>query len=159
MFLRKQMRIFAFPYKIAGYELNMLKNLNSTSLKSDSFERFLEKAQKTISSYHIVLEKSERLGYIGSSIEMPTVFADGRTADKCVKATREALEIVAATMLEEGKNPPIPYFGKRREFQVNLRLNGDEKNLLLNAAKYFGFRSISDFVRNCALERVRSSHL
>jgi predicted RNase H-like HicB family nuclease len=137
----------------------MSKNVNSTSLKSVNFEHFLEEAKKKISNYHIVLEKSEGLGYIGSSIEMPAVFADGRTADKCVEATKEALEIVAATMLEEGKSPPIPYFGKRREFQINLRLNGDEKNLMLKAAKYFGFRSISDFVRNCALERVRSSHL
>jgi predicted RNase H-like HicB family nuclease len=137
----------------------MSRNLNSTTPKSDNFERFLKEAKKKISNYHIVLEKSEGLGYIGSSIEMPTVFANGSTADKCVKATREALEIVAATMLEDGKIPPIPYFGKKREFQINLRLSGDEKNLLLKSAKYFGFRSISDFVRNCALERVRSSHL
>jgi predicted RNase H-like HicB family nuclease len=137
----------------------MSRNLNSTTPKSDNFERFLEEAKKKISNYHIVLEKSEGLGYIGSSIEMPTVFADGKTADKCVEATKEALEIVAATMLEEGKEPPIPYSGKKRQFQVNLRLSGDEKNLLLKAAKYCGFRSISDFVRNCAIERVRSSHL
>lgn len=137
----------------------MSRDLNSTTLKSANFERFLKEARKKTSNYHIVLEKSEGLGYIGSSIEMPAVFADGKTADKCVEATKEALEIVAATMLEEGKSPPIPYFGKKREFQVNLRLNGDEKNLLLKAAKHFGFRSISDFVRNCALERVRSSHL
>ena len=139
--------------------MNISKNLKSTILKSTSFERFLKEARKKISNYHIVLEKSKGLGYIGSSLEMPGVFADGRTADKCVKATREALEVAAATMLEKGQNPPIPYIGKKRKFQVNLRVSGDEKSLLLRAAKHFGFGSVSDFVRNCALERIRSGHL
>ncbi len=36
----------------------------------------LRKAKKMAADYRIVLEKNERLGFIGSSVELPTVFAD-----------------------------------------------------------------------------------
>jgi predicted RNase H-like HicB family nuclease len=122
-----------------------------------SFESYLKKAHDVISGYHIVLEESSNLGFIGYSMEMPNVYADGKTADECVKAVREALQIAAATMLEAGKNPPVAFSTEKRDVQVNVRLNHEEKNMMLKAAKFLGFRGISDFIRNCALERVRSA--
>lgn len=128
-----------------------------TSDSKESFESYLKKAQEFISGYHIVLEQSSNLGFIGSSMEMPNVYADGKTADECVKAVREALQIAAATMLEAGKKPPVAFSTEKRDVQVNIRLNYEEKNMMLKAAKFLGFKGISDFIRNCALERVRSA--
>jgi len=139
----------------------MSRNSNSGAMKTssskESFESYLKKAHDIVLGYHIVLEDSHNLGFIGSSMEMPNVYADGKTADACVKAVREALQIAAATMLEMGKNPPVAFSTEKRDVQVNIRLNHEEKNMLLKAAKFLGFRGISDFIRNCALERVRSA--
>jgi len=117
----------------------------------------LRKAEKIVSDYRIILEKNERLGFIGSSMEMPTVFADAKTPEQCYKATQEALMVAVATMIECGQRPPQPASAKKRNEQVNVRLTSEEKILLSNAASSLGFKGISDFLRNIALNRVLSS--
>jgi len=118
----------------------------------------LRKAKKMAVDYRIVLEKNERLGFIGSSVELPTVFADAKTPDKCYRATQEALMVAVATMIECGQRPPQPASAGRRTEQVNVRLTAEEKLLFANAAMNLGFKGISDFIRNTALNSVLSSH-
>ena len=57
----------------------------------------LARARQIAAGYRILIEKNERLGYIGSSVEIPTVFADARTPAACYKATEEALTVAVAT--------------------------------------------------------------
>ncbi len=117
----------------------------------------LRKAKKMAADYRIVLEKNERLGFIGSSVELPTVFADAKTPDKCYKATQEALMVAVATMIECGQRPPQPASAGRRTEQVNVRLTAEEKLLFANAAMNLGFKGISDFIRNTALNNILSN--
>jgi len=111
----------------------------------------LRRAKKIVVDYRLILEEDAELGYIGSAVEMPTVFADGRTADECVKAIRHALAVAVATMIESGRRPPSSR-GKRSA-QVNVRLTPDERFHLQDAAARLGFRGLSDFIRAVALER------
>ena len=117
----------------------------------------LRKAKKIAADYRIVLERDETLGFIGSSVELPTVFADAKTPEKCYKATQEALMVAVATMIECGQRPPQPASAGRRTEQVNVRLTAEEKLLFANAAMNLGFKGISDFIRNTALNNVLSS--
>ena len=127
-----------------------------SSKKPDAIDRpfdpaVLKRARKLAAGYRIVLEQSDDLGFVGSAIEMPTVFADGKTPDACVKATRQGLTAAVATMLEMGKRPPG---GKgKRTLQVNIRLAPEEKYELEQAAVRLGFRAVSDFMRAVTLER------
>ena len=137
-------------------------NSSKTTAKSKRLDRafkssVLRKAKKTVADYRIVLERNERLGFIGSSVELPTVFADAKTPEKCYKATQEAVMVAVATMMECGQRPPQPASAKKRNEQVNVRLTSEEKILLSNAASSLGFKGISDFIRNAALNRVLSS--
>ena len=117
----------------------------------------LEKARKRARGYHIVLEQSPKLGFIGSSLELPNVYADAKTPEACFAATRKALTAAVAAMLECGQRPPVPAGSRKRTFQVNIRLTGEEKALLSDASSLLGFTGLSDFVRNSALERVSRS--
>lgn len=115
----------------------------------------MERAEKIVDDYRIILEHSEELGFVGSSIEIPTVFADGQSPDQCVAATRTALKVAVATMLEMGRRPPM---GRgQRNIQINVRLTPDEKLALEEAAARFGFKGISDYVRSAALRQSNSA--
>jgi len=116
----------------------------------------LREAKKIADGYHITMEKNERLGFIGSSFELPTVFVDGRTPDKCYNATQEALVVAVSTMIENGQRPPRSASANRRTVQVNVRLTSQEKLLIANASSNLGFKGVSDFIRNSALERINS---
>jgi predicted RNase H-like HicB family nuclease len=116
----------------------------------------LNKAKKIANSYSIVLNPSPRLGFIGTSIELPTVFTDSKTMEQCCKNTREALTITVATMIECGQRPPSPASEKRRNVQVNIRLTAEEKEKLTRNSRNFGFKGVSDFVRYAALKVVAS---
>ena len=118
----------------------------------------LRKAKKIVADYRIILERNERLGFIGSSVELPTVFVDAKTPEKCYRATQEALMVAVATMIECGQRPPQPASSKKRTVQVNVRLTSEEKILLANAATNLGFKGISDFIRNTALSRILTSY-
>ena len=128
----------------------------SKNLKKAFKESILRKAKKIVADYRIMLERSERLGFIGSSVEMPTVFADAKTPEDCYKATEEALMVAVATMIECGQRPPQPASAGLRTEQVNVRLTAKEKLLFANAAMSLGFKGVSDFIRNSALDRVLS---
>ncbi len=117
----------------------------------------MRKAGKIVADYRIILERNERLGFIGSSVELPTVFVDAKTPEQCYRATQEALMVAVATMIECGQRPPQPASAGRRTEQVNVRLTAEEKLLFANAAMNLGFKGISDFIRNTALNNVLSS--
>ena len=127
-------------------------------LKKSLKATVLRKANNIAEEYCITIERNGRLGFIGSSVELPTVFADAKTSEQCYKATQEALMVAVATMIECGQRPPQPASAKKRNEQVNVRLTSEEKILLSNAASSLGFKGISDFLRNVALNRVLSSH-
>ena len=113
------------------------------------------RAREVASRYRLILEPEAEVGFIGRSLEMPTVFADGKTAAACVRNTREALTAAVATMLESGQPPPAPAVRRRRQQQINVRVSADEKLLLEEAARRNGFRGVSDFVRAAALAEAR----
>jgi predicted RNase H-like HicB family nuclease len=115
------------------------------------------KAKQIADEYRIILERDDRLGYMGSSVEIPTVFADGQTPDKCYRAIHEALMVAVATIIESGQKPPLPASSGKRTVQVNVRLTAQEKLLLTDEAMRFGFKGISDFIRSSALRNNRPS--
>lgn len=117
----------------------------------------LAKAEKRAQEYHIVLEQNAKLGFIGSCVELPNVYTDGKTAEECYGNMQQALTVAVGTMLECGQRPPVPASAKKRTLQVNVRLTPEEKSLLSNASSILGFSGLSDFIRNSALEKVSSS--
>jgi len=117
----------------------------------------LRKAKKIVADYRIMLERNEKLGFIGSAVELPTVFADAKSPEDCYKATEKALMVAVATMIECGQRPPQPASARLRTEQVNVRLTAEEKLLFANAAMNLGFKGVSDFIRNSALDRVLST--
>ena len=113
----------------------------------------LKRARRIAHQYRLILEPEPEVGFIGRSIELPSVLADGESADECVAATREALEVAVATLLESGASPPAPSNRRMRQAQVNIRLTAEEKLLLEDAAQRGGFRGVSDYIRSSLLRR------
>jgi predicted RNase H-like HicB family nuclease len=137
---------------------NSSKNeAKSKRLKKPFKESIVRKAKKLVADYRIILERHDRLGFIGCSVELPTVFADAKTPEQCYKATEDALMVAVATMIECGQRPPQPASAGLRTEQVNVRLTAEEKLLFANAAMNLGFKGVSDFIRNSALDRVLTS--
>ena len=114
----------------------------------------LKRAREVAGQYQIILQ-SEDGDYYGRGLEMPYVMSDGKTPDACVRATREALTVAVATLLEAGSPPPAPASERKRTEQVNVRLTPEEKLLLEEAARSRGFRGLGDFVRSTALARTK----
>jgi len=138
------------------------KNSSKSGAKSKALskpfkESIVRKAGKIVADYRIILERNESLGFIGSSVELPTVFVDAKTPEQCYRATQEALMVAVATMIECGQRPPQPASMGLRTEQVNVRLTAEEKLLFANAAMNLGFKGISDFIRSTALNNVLSS--
>ena len=122
---------------------------------SDPFRpTILQKAREIVRHYKLIIEKSDHLGYLGSSVEMPTVLADGATPDQCYRATQEALSVAVATMLEAGQTPPQSAGFMKRTTQVNVRLTPEEKALMASAAAKAGFKGLGDFIRATVLDRA-----
>jgi predicted RNase H-like HicB family nuclease len=111
----------------------------------------LSKARRLACQYRIILAPDEELGFIGYSLELPNVFADGPDPEACVTEVREALTGVIAFMLEEGRVPPEPASERRRTAQVNIRLTEEQKLLVEEMARRSGFRGIADYVRSIML--------
>jgi predicted RNase H-like HicB family nuclease len=114
----------------------------------------LDKAREIASGYKLTIEKSDRLGYIGSSVELPTVFADADTPQKCYDATIQALAVAVAAMIEAGQTPPQPAAFMKRTTQVNVRLTQEEKAMIANAATRAGFKGLADYIRTTVLDRA-----
>src|SRR5690349_2459476 len=94
----------------------------------------LDRARKIAATYQILI-KFEDGEYYGRGLEMPFVMNDGKTADDCVRATREALTTAVATLLESGEVPPSPASEHKRTEQINIRVTPEEKLLLEEAAR------------------------
>lgn len=109
------------------------------------------RARELAERYRLVLEPEPDVGFVGHGLEMPSVFADGPSAEECVRATRDALTVAVATMLEMGMRPPAPAAKRARQAQINVRLTAEEKLVLEDSARRAGFRGVSDFVRAAAL--------
>lgn len=117
------------------------------------FDRaILKQAREIVSQYRLILEPDDEVGFIGKSLELPNVMADGQTPDECVRATQEALEATVATLLELGKRPPAPSTKSNRQAQINIRVTLEEKVRLEEASHRKGFRGLSDYVRAAALQ-------
>lgn len=116
----------------------------------------LQRAKQIAAKYGFLVQPHPDVGYLARGLEMPNVFADGRTAEICVREIREALTAAVATLLEIGQTPPSPAVDQReRREQINIRLTAEEKLSLEEAARRKGFRGISDFVRTTTLGEVR----
>ena len=133
-------------------------NLKTTKQQQKPFDpTILRRAKKLVGDYRLILEEHERLGYVGSAVEMPSVFAQGENAEACIKETRRALAIAAATMLECGQKPPAPASTEKRDVQVNIRLTSDERLHIAETARRLGYKGISDFIRTLILERMKTA--
>jgi predicted RNase H-like HicB family nuclease len=110
----------------------------------------LAAAKKIVDQYKIVLERQDGEWY-GHALEYPEAMGDGKTVDKCVTHTHEALVASVATMLEEGHTPPAPAREGVRSVQVNIRLTPEEKTSLECRSRAKGYRGLSDFIRATVL--------
>ncbi|MGD9693678.1 MAG: type II toxin-antitoxin system HicB family antitoxin [Phycisphaerales bacterium] len=127
----------------------------STSVDHPFAPDIWKSAAELASAYRLTFEQDPDVGFIGSSVELPTVFADGSTLAQCAKETLEALTTTIATLLEQGERPPAPASEGKREQQVNIRLTADERLRIEETARQEGFRSLSDYIRHAALRGVR----
>lgn len=116
--------------------------------------KVLARARKLAGEYQVVMHSEEGRWY-GRGLELPLVFGDGSSPEACIKDTREALVLAAATMIESGENPPTPAISGQRTEQVNVRLSAEERMLLEAAAKRRGYVGMSDFIRAVAVEAAR----
>ncbi len=124
--------------------------------KDGPFDRKLfERAGDLASRYRIVLKPETRSGFLGTVLEIPTVFSTGASPDECVRKVRDALTVAVASLMEAGVRPPQPVSEGQRQEQMNIRLDPEEKLLLKEAASQRGFRSVSDYVRAIALGDAR----
>ena len=110
----------------------------------------LQAATEIADAYDLILRCEDGRWY-GHALEYPEAMGDGKSVGTCVRATREALRIAVATMLEAGQSPPVQAREGRRSAQVNVRLTPEEKAILESRAKARGFRGLSDFIRTSVL--------
>jgi predicted RNase H-like HicB family nuclease len=114
----------------------------------------LAQAGKIAEQYQVILAAEDGEWY-GRGLELPQVFADGKTPAQCVANTREAMTTAVATLLERGDKPPAPARSNQRTTQVNVRLTAEEKVLLEATAQRKGFNGLSEFIRAVAMESTR----
>ena len=122
-----------------------MKNEVPHDLESAFGAEALAHARAIVAGYHIITERHDRLGFIGSSVELPTVFAEARTPGECYNAAEEALTGAVATMIECGQKPPQ---SSLRTEQASIRLTPYEKSWLNQRANDLGFKGVSDFIRS-----------
>ena len=120
--------------------------------------KILSEAKAIASNYRILVEKHKKLGYIGSSIDLPNIYVDSKTEAGCLKATREALVGAVATMLENNLTPPQKSSLAKRTIQVNVRLTTLEKAQLSAAVERLGFEGLSGFFRFAAFQLAYQGH-
>jgi predicted RNase H-like HicB family nuclease len=126
--------------------------METVILDSQSDPELMERARSLAEQYRLTLQSTGQGGYVGSSVELPRVFAEGSDVESCVQSTRQALAGAVAVMWKTGRQPPAPMRERRRDEQINLRVSADEKLLLEASARQQGFRSVSDYVRTRALD-------
>lgn len=130
------------------------KKLNKKRIDRPFEPEILARARKLARAYQLVISEEPELGYIGRTVEMPFVMADGQTIEACAEEVFEATSGAIATLLEVGERPPTPAYEGKRDQQVNIRLSAEEKLRLEEAARREGFRSLSDYLRTSGLNRA-----
>jgi len=128
----------------------MRQGTERADLRAPFEPRVLEAAKRLAQAYDLILRYEDREWY-GHALEYPEAMGDGKTVDACVRATRQALTVAVAAMLEAGQSPPPPAREGHRSAQVNVRLTPEEKAVLESRAKAKGFRGLSDFIRTAVL--------
>jgi predicted RNase H-like HicB family nuclease len=113
-----------------------------------------EQAAALANEYQIILTSEDGQWY-GRGLELPHVFGDGSTPEKCIANTRQALTAAVAYLLEQVQSPPLPAKQGKRTTQVNVRLTAEEKAILEGTARRKGFEGLSDFLRAAALESAQ----
>lgn len=98
-----------------------------------------------------MIERDAELGYVGRTLEMPGVMADGRTVASCAENVLDATIAAVATLLEQGQRAPSPTNQRKRDQQLNIRISAEERLRLQALAERDGFASVSDYVRAAAL--------
>ena len=135
-----------------------VKAANPTTTKRSPSRPFAadiwEQAKATAADYQIILTNEDDEWY-GRGLELPNVFGDGPTPDKCIENTREALATAVSYILEQGQTPPAAAKQGKRTTQVNVRLTVEEKAILEGTARRKGFQGLADFIRASALESAR----
>ncbi len=111
----------------------------------------LNRAKKIADKYEIIISVEDSQ-WFGKGVEMPYVFGDGKTCEECINNTREALTSAVAHLLERGENVPAPAKEGKKDAQVNIRLNAEEKAILSAAASAKGYRGLADFIRSTVLQ-------
>jgi predicted RNase H-like HicB family nuclease len=101
--------------------------------------------------YRLVIQPAADGGFTGATAEMPLIFGEGDTIESCARDVLEATAMTIAFALALGEKSPSPASESKREMQVNIRLNSDEKMQIEERARLAGFRSISDYMRVSAL--------
>src|SRR5258708_1069969 len=94
----------------------------------------LRRAREIVEGDQIILHVEDGL-YYGRGLERATVMNEGKTADACVRATRDIMTTAVAYMLESGQSPPSPGSENKRTEQINVRLTQEEKLLLEETAR------------------------
>ena len=122
----------------------------STKLNKPFDKKNLAAAKKIVGKYEIILSQADEEWY-GRGLEMPTVFAGGKTPDECIHNTKEALVATVAHLLERGETIPAPASEGKRTEQVNIRLTAEEKAILVASARSQGFKGLADFIRARAI--------
>ena len=124
----------------------------------EAFDKaFLVEAREIVAGYRIIIDRNDKLGYIASSVELPTIFADSKSRAQCLMAVEEALIGAVATMIECGRKPPQSSLAEKRTEQVNIRLTVYEKFLLTNKVMELGFKGISDLIRNIIIKNLSNT--
>jgi predicted RNase H-like HicB family nuclease len=125
----------------------------SAALNNPFSAKVLAEAKEIARHYQVILHCEEGT-WFGRGLEMPQVFGDGTSVNRCMENTREALIGAVALMLESGEKPPPPAQIGQRTKQVNIRLTDDEFALLKITARNKGFSGLSDYLRAAALESM-----
>jgi predicted RNase H-like HicB family nuclease len=131
------------------------KSKNSSKVIDRPFAAaILKEARKIAGGYQVLLRREDGQ-WFGRGLEMPNVFADGKTPAQCLENVQEAMTFAAAFLLEQGQRPPAAANEGTRKQQVNVRLTAEEKALLESTARRKGFSGLSDFIRAAALESAK----
>ncbi|HEY2584417.1 MAG TPA: hypothetical protein VGI81_01485 [Tepidisphaeraceae bacterium] len=129
------------------------------SKKSKTFQKVIDRRfdagvlrrSRDIAGKYQVILQHEGGEYIGRGLELPNAYEDAKTADECVRKTREMFVTVIATMLEDGEVPPPPASAGKRTEQVNVRLSAEEKLVLEASARRRGYAGLADYIRVVAI--------
>ncbi len=113
--------------------------------------KIVKDARKIAAEYQVVLHLEDGKWY-GRGLELPHVIANGKTAEGCIADMRQAMCAAVALILEQGLRPPVPGRQGMRSEQIEVRLTAMEKAVLETAARSRGYRDLTDFVREAALE-------